>query len=1288
MTFPGDEAIIRVKAYFTIHACDMYGEPVTTGGERFRIVFRGRSAPQYTLRDNGDGTYEGSYTASVSGEYEMVVLFDGKAIRGSPYRLNIKAGIAAPQLCESFGEGLTDADAGEKARFSLRAYDTHGNPKASGGDSFIAMLYGPINPAVPEAAALAMPPVMRFRMADQRSGMYNGSYTLTDAGQYLLAVQEETTGEQVANSPFRVTVHAGPLHPHNCTLTPIDPLCTTIAGEIAMVDVGLFDAFNNPLPHEAARSLRVRFASADPPSPDPRARRGGGGGGAAAPAGSDVVSAGFGGANAHAVGEWLDGGGEGPTALPPVTSHQQPGYPPSGHVLAYEEDESQQRPPPDPKSPRQTLGVSECKLKPVEINGRRLTRLMFRPTKATGSLRVGVLQESEPLGGKPLSWTVEPAETHPDACVVRGDGLGWYGLASECTAGEAKSLSVFCRDRYGNAITTGGDEVTAEIRGKHCSPSACPTVDLNTGEHAVTFTAHVGGVHELHIFVRGEGVRGSPFTLTVHAAQSSPTSCTVDTSQLNSVRVGVPAPFVITAFDRHRNRALKGGDPLRAVLRPPDGSREELTLEDRDDGSYHGVVICRQTGTHYLETLLETVPLAASPHTIVVEAGPPRAFRSTARADFLERAEGTSKQFPYDDEEDDYDGGAIDVTDDGVLRPPHTRARQLEAGEHSEIKLIATDEKGNYTSADPADWHVHLQRLPAQVGDGNASIRPLITRNDPEPHLPGSECIATLELKQSGAYAVSVTLRGEEVYGGPFRLTVNPGPIDARSSGVSERGVPQNGLAGQEGRMVLICRDEYGNQLLTGGNRLAVQLRCPSNGLAQRAAVSDQGDGSYLIRFRPEVACEHELHAWLLQRAPPSASGQPGEEIAPQPLGGMPYLLKVSPGALSCGMSGEPSSVSSTPRSTASAIPHNKAGINAAAAPAAVRSPVVASSSGGGSGGGGGSGRPQAALSVIAGAKGCILLQLRDAHGNARAPGGEQVVASLERPRDRSMRSLPESDARRKAAMATAASVEEELKKRGADDIVSEGGVRRGGGMKDEEVDRLVGGKGAINASHAESLAAAVRWAAEAPVTLLGEQHHPLPRPEVGSSKDGRVEVSFVPTRIERLLLHVAVQRKGPGGNDTEPIPLRGSPFAVDVLPAETSARKCEAFGDALHRAQVRQPTSFILLARDANGNRRSHGGDKFIVTYRGPCNPIARVHDRGDGTYRVTYVAAVSGVCQMAVTLGRQHVEGSPFHLTVDGPEKTSVAAVSSKGGRAAAGGGGGVRMAPAQPNAHGQVR
>ena len=113
---------------------------------------------------------------------------------------------------------------------------------------------------------------------------------------------------------------------------------------------------------------------------------------------------------------------------------------------------------------------------------------------------------------------------------------------------------------------------------------------------------------------------------------------------------------------------------------------------------------------------------------------------------------------------------------------------------------------------------------------------------------------------------------------------------------------------------------------------------------------------------------------------------------------------------------------------------------------------------------------------------------------------------------------------------------------------------------------------------------------------------------------------------------------------------MRGSPFSVEVVPAHTGARKCEAVGDALRDAVVRQPTSFVIVARDAQGNRRSVGGDRFAVSFRGPCNPVARVHDRGDGTYRCTYVAALSGTCLVAVTLGRQHIQGSPFRVVVRG--------------------------------------
>ena len=178
------EATIRTPAYFTVHACDRNGDHVAGGGERFRLVFRGRSAPQWTLHDNGDGTYAGSYTASVSGEYELSILLDGVAVFGSPFRLVVKAGIANPELCIASGDGLREARAGERAKVHVSAIDMQGAPKVSGGDSFHMQLFGPVNETMPDTAAFALPPAQRMRLSDQRNGGYVGSYSLQAAGIY------------------------------------------------------------------------------------------------------------------------------------------------------------------------------------------------------------------------------------------------------------------------------------------------------------------------------------------------------------------------------------------------------------------------------------------------------------------------------------------------------------------------------------------------------------------------------------------------------------------------------------------------------------------------------------------------------------------------------------------------------------------------------------------------------------------------------------------------------------------------------------------------------------------------------------------------------------------------------------------------------------------------------------------------------------------------------------------------------------------------------------------------
>ena len=45
-------------------------------------------------------------------------------------------------------------------------------------------------------------------------------------------------------------------------------------------------------------------------------------------------------------------------------------------------------------------------------------------------------------------------------------------------------------------------------------------------------------------------------------------------------------------------------------------------------------------------------------------------------------------------------------------------------------------------------------------------------------------------------------------------------------------------------------------------------------------------------------------------------------------------------------------------------------------------------------------------------------------------------------------------------------------------------------------------------------------------------------------------------------------------------------------------------------------------------------------------------VVDRGDGTYLISYSAAISGKYSLAVTIRGQHIDGSPFRLLVASAE------------------------------------
>ncbi|XP_053448738.1 tripartite motif-containing protein 45 [Nycticebus coucang] len=102
----------------------------------------------------------------------------------------------------------------------------------------------------------------------------------------------------------------------------------------------------------------------------------------------------------------------------------------------------------------------------------------------------------------------------------------------------------------------------------------------------------------------------------------------------------------------------------------------------------------------------------------------------------------------------------------------------------------------------------------------------------------------------------------------------------------------------------------------------------------------------------------------------------------------------------------------------------------------------------------------------------------------------------------------------------------------------------------------------------------------------------------------------------------------------------------------EVDPAKCVLQGEDLHRAREKQTASFTLLCKDATGESMGKGGDNVQVTVvpeDKKDSPVrAMVQDNKDGTYYVSYTPKEPGVYVVWVCVKEQHVQGSPFNVTV----------------------------------------
>ena len=155
------------------------------------------------IEELGLGLYRCTYTMQVAGTYELGVYLDNAPIGGSPWLIAVNASSAHAPLCRAHGDGLHKAFEAQRATFRVELFDPFGNRVH---DTSSVWLEGEATPLhvlrSSRAADLLRRIALRFAPSD--GGVFTCEYVAAEAGEYELGVR--IGGIPIMGSPFSAHV--------------------------------------------------------------------------------------------------------------------------------------------------------------------------------------------------------------------------------------------------------------------------------------------------------------------------------------------------------------------------------------------------------------------------------------------------------------------------------------------------------------------------------------------------------------------------------------------------------------------------------------------------------------------------------------------------------------------------------------------------------------------------------------------------------------------------------------------------------------------------------------------------------------------------------------------------------------------------------------------------------------------------------------------------------------------------------------------------------------------------
>jgi len=116
---------------FKIRGMDKDGRPVQKGGDEFKVNVTAPDGSSFPVdvKDNGDGTYDGVYTAQKAGDYRVMVNVNRvkQPVGKSPYIAKVRNG-ANPAGSFGIGKGWKESYDCLPAKFTIHAKDIEGQP--------------------------------------------------------------------------------------------------------------------------------------------------------------------------------------------------------------------------------------------------------------------------------------------------------------------------------------------------------------------------------------------------------------------------------------------------------------------------------------------------------------------------------------------------------------------------------------------------------------------------------------------------------------------------------------------------------------------------------------------------------------------------------------------------------------------------------------------------------------------------------------------------------------------------------------------------------------------------------------------------------------------------------------------------------------------------------------------------------------------------------------------------------------------------------------------------------